>query len=139
MRSDRLFSPLPDTPPTGAAQPAARRWPIQLLLVLLALGALAAWWQRGRPQPAPAAPDGPVQCVSYAPFRQPGETPFDPKARVDEQRIAADLAILAQRTRCVRTYSVQQGLDAVPRVARRLGMTVLLGVWLGRDRSENAA
>ena len=46
---------------------------------------------------------------------------------------------LSARTGCVRTYSVQQGLDAVPRVAQSLGMKVMLGVWLGRDRQKNEA
>jgi glucan 1,3-beta-glucosidase len=39
----------------------------------------------------------------------------------------------------VRTYAVHQGLEAVPEVARRLGMRVKLGAWIGRDAEANAA
>jgi glucan 1,3-beta-glucosidase len=116
---------------------AARRL---LLLAALGLAAAAALWHGWRMGvPVPIAEPGAerLECVSYAPFRRPGETPFDPTARVDEVRIEADLRLLSSRTGCVRTYSVQQGLDAVPRVARRLGMQVLLGAWIGRDRREN--
>jgi glucan 1,3-beta-glucosidase len=49
----------------------------------------------------------------------------------------ADLAALTRLTRCVRTYSVDQGLDEVPRLARKHGLRVLLGVWIGRDAAEN--
>ena len=37
----------------------------------------------------------------------------------------------------MRTYSVDQGLDAVPRLARKHGLRVLLGIWIGRDAAEN--
>ncbi len=49
-------------------------------------------------------------------------------------RIEADLKFLSARFRCVRTYSVSQGLAEVPAVAETLGLQVLLGLWLGRDR-----
>lgn len=108
-----------------------------VLLAVLAAGALGYWWLQGRPQAVPQPGDDRVECVSYAPYRKANETPFDPTMRVTEARIAEDLRILGQRSRCVRTYSVQQGLDAVPRVAQQLGMTVLQGAWIGRDRAEN--
>jgi len=109
--------------------------------VLLAVfaAALLGWsaWhgiERAAPQPGVER----VDCVSYAPFRRPGETPFDPSNRVSRERIRADLSLLSTITGCVRTYSIDQGLDAVPSVARELGMQVLLGVWLARDREKNA-
>jgi glucan 1,3-beta-glucosidase len=37
----------------------------------------------------------------------------------------------------VRTYTVSDGFDQVPAVARELGLDVLLGVWIGRDREHN--
>jgi hypothetical protein len=41
------------------------------------------------------------------------------------------------RTRCVRTYTVSNGFDQVPAVARQLGLEVLLGLWIGRDSEHN--
>lgn len=104
---------------------------------LFALTALAGWCLQGWPREVPEAGVERVECVSYAPFRLPGESPFDETFRVTRERIADDLRLLAPRTRCVRTYSIDQGLDQVPAAARELGMQVLLGVWIGRDRDKN--
>jgi len=129
--------------PTGhdrRTSDAGRRRQAAAALLLLAAAALAAlgwWWRLGAPVDIVEPGAERLECVSYAPFRLPGETPFDPQAMVDEARIELDLRLLSARTGCVRTYAVSQGLDAVPRVARRLGMTVLLGAWLGRDRLAN--
>ena len=116
--------------------------PLRRAIVLLTLGAglllALAWWvERGLEIAPPDAADTALACMSYAPFRRPGETPFDPGARVSVERIEEDLRILRTRTGCVRTYSVSQGLDVVPEVARRLGMRVKLGAWLGRDARAN--
>jgi len=113
-----------------------------LALLTLGIGAAAVlwWWvERGRSVALPEVESARLQCVSYAPFRRPGETPFDPAFRVSPQRIEQDLRILRERAGCVRTYAVHQGLEAVPAVARRLGMRVKLGAWIGRDAGANAA
>ncbi|MDO4637010.1 MAG: hypothetical protein Q4B13_05620 [Lautropia sp.] len=112
------------------------RW--MTLLSLLAAILVLAWWRsEGTPQPVVEAASSKLQCVSYAPFRKPGETPLNPDTTVSPQRLREDLSILASRSQCVRTYSVIQGLDRVPEVARSLGMKVLLGVWIGRERDKN--
>jgi glucan 1,3-beta-glucosidase len=111
-----------------------------IVLAVVLTGAFAAvghWWLRGQPVAMPDAPSGRLQCVSYAPFRLPGETPHDRSFRVRPDRIEADLARLAEETACVRTYSVQHGLDAVPAAAQRHGLKVWLGVWIGRDAVQN--
>ncbi len=92
-----------------------------------------------------------LPCVSYSPFRhregsQGGGSgsdrgsevnPFNPEASVTPADIEADLRILKNRTNCIRTYGLSQGLDAVPGVARQLGMRVKLGVWLSGDTAQN--
>jgi glucan 1,3-beta-glucosidase len=133
-------SPSPPPAPVAAAARPLSRGRAALLVALLALAAtlsVVRWPWLASPVPVAESGVERVQCVSYAPFRRPGETPFDPLAFVDERRIEIDLKALAPLTGCVRTYSVSQGLDAVPRVARRLGMTVLLGAWIGRNAAEN--
>ena len=125
-----------------AARPrraAARRGLLLAAVFAATLAALSHGWRMGVPQPIAEPGAERLECVSYAPFRRPGETPFDAAAFVDEARIETDLRLIAARSGCVRTYSVSQGLDAVPRVAQRLGMTVLLGAWIGRDRRANEA
>jgi glucan 1,3-beta-glucosidase len=124
-------------PDTTAA--AARRWTAAALLVL-ALAALLAWAAgRGRPVALADAGRALVPCVSYAPFRRDGDSPFDPRLHVPAAQIEADLRLLATVTRCVRTYGLDHGIDAVPEIARRLGLRVVLGAWLGRDPQANAA
>lgn len=78
-----------------------------------------------------------IACVSYAPYRKPGETPFAQSHQVSEERILDDLTRLSAITDCVRTYSTQSGLQAVPKVAQSLNMQVLLGIWIGRKDTDN--
>lgn len=111
---------------------------ILLLFAIAAIASAAYWIRLGVPVDLVAAPSGRVSCVSYAPYRKAGESPFTPGYRVTEARIDEDLKALSRRFDCVRTYSVGQGLDQVPAIARRYGMKVLLGAWLGRDQVENA-
>jgi len=108
-----------------------------LALLTLALSGVYWWWAIGRPVTLPDAPSARIACVSYAPFRKDGESPLDPNAFISPQRIDEDLHALSQRFDCVRTYSQGQGLSAVPRIAQRYGMKVLLGIWLGYDRKAN--
>jgi glucan 1,3-beta-glucosidase len=49
---------------------------------------------------------------------------------VDPRQIDEDLAQLKQITDCVRTYSVDYGLDQIAEIAKRHGMKVLQGLWL---------
>ncbi len=123
------------SPPSS---PSSRVAPIAWLILVLAMVCGALWWWRiGRPVPLPDAPTARIACVSYAPFRKPGETPLDPHAFVSPERIDADLKALSERFDCVRTYSQSFGLNAVPAIAQKYGMKVLMGIWLGRDKAFN--
>jgi glucan 1,3-beta-glucosidase len=106
--------------------------------VLTAVAVAAAWWWLGRPLAAPAAASDPgrIQCMSYTPFRS-NESPLDKTTHAEASRIEADLAKLARLTGCVRTYATDNGLDQVPEIAQRLGIKVLQGLWLDRDRQKN--
>ena len=113
---------------------------VVLLVAVLGAAAGLAWWiARAAPVAIVDSPHDRVPCVSYAPYRLPGESPLVLGFRVDPARIDTDLALLAKRTACIRTYSVDQGLDAVPRLARKHGLRVLLGLWIGRDAQKNEA
>lgn len=114
------------------------RFCVWLVLVSATVAGALWWWLIGRPVQMPEAPSARIACVSYAPFREPGETPYDLKAFVSPERIDADLRALSERFDCVRTYSQGQGLSAVPEIAGRYGMKVIMGIWLGRDPVANA-
>ena len=111
-----------------------------LPLFFISIGIIAAAWSwLAAPVTLVRAPIDPatrLECVSYAPFR--GEqTPHDPRLIVSPEQIAEDLGALAKVSNCIRTYSIDNGLDKVPELAAKAGLKVLLGVWLGRDRAKN--
>ncbi|MCU0766727.1 MAG: beta (1-6) glucans synthase [Gammaproteobacteria bacterium] len=116
---------------------APRLLPPLAAVALVALAALAFWAWLGRPIPLPDAPGGKFECLSYTPYRG-SQTPFDKAFVVPKSQIEDDLAHLADTTRCVRTYSAMQGLDAVAEVAPHHGLDVLLGIWIGREAKDNA-
>jgi glucan 1,3-beta-glucosidase len=98
------------------------------------------WWWLATPVTlahAPIDPAAKLDCVSYAPFRG-DQTPLNPNLIVSEEQISEDLAELAKITGCIRTYSVDNGLDKVPAVASRVGLKVFLGIWIGNNRLKNA-
>jgi exo-beta-1,3-glucanase (GH17 family) len=76
--------------------------------------------------------------VSYAPFRG-SQTPLDPSTYVPAAQIEQDLTQLAKISDCVRTYSIENGLDQVPAIAGKVGLKVMQGIWLGSDRAKNFA
>lgn len=101
-----------------------------LLCSLLLLPAV--WHGLGRPHLLPGTPtDGRLQCVSYSPFGK-AQSPFDADFTPDWARIEADLAQLAVRFDCIRTYA-SSGLEALPALAARHGLSVLLGAWVSAD------
>ena len=87
---------------------------------------------------APIDPAAKLLCVSYAPFRG-AQTPLVAATRITPEQIAADLAQLAKISDCVRTYSIDNGLDQVPGLAAKVGLKVMQGIWLGSDRFKNLA
>lgn len=112
------------------------------LLAALAGGVLAVlaitgfWLWRAAPVLMPDAPGGRFACVSYAPFRGV-QTPFDPSLVIPRDQIEEDLTRLKTESDCVRIYAVNQGLDQVLPIAESLGMTVLMGLWIGRAAQDN--
>ncbi|MFO0452483.1 MAG: hypothetical protein ACK52I_28140 [Pseudomonadota bacterium] len=104
------------------------------LLVLLALAVLAGWWLDARPVAVPDGTGGRLPCISYAPAREGA----DGRGDVTVEQLRLDFAVLARHTGCIRTYTVSEGFDRVPEIAREFGLEVLLGLWIGRDRAHNA-
>ncbi|HEY0664201.1 MAG TPA: glycosyltransferase, partial [Thiobacillaceae bacterium] len=73
---------------------------------------------------------------SFSPYRlgqDPREKHYPTPAEID-----ADLALLAGKTVSVRSYSVEDNLAEIPRLARRHGLNVCLGAYLSYDDERNA-
>jgi exo-beta-1,3-glucanase (GH17 family) len=102
------------------------------LFAVAAAAIVTAWaWLGAAVQmpPSPLAAGEKLYCVSYTPFRGT-QSPLGPEIPVDPRQIDEDLAQLKHITDCVRTYSVDFGLDQIAQVAKRHGMKVLQGLWL---------
>ena len=134
-------SDCPDRSISASREPVPIAFRTPLALFLISLSTIAAvWCWLATPVSLTHAPIDPAKkldCVSYAPFRD-HQSPWNSGIIIRSEQIAEDLAELAKISRCIRTYSVENGLDKVPELASKVGLKVILGVWIGRDRRKNA-
>ncbi|MFV3305687.1 glycosyl hydrolase family 17 protein [Pseudomonas sp. NY15181] len=116
--------------------PQSSRFPFlpYCLALLIALFALCGlWYGLGKPVNLPdaATPTHKLQCVSYSPFAK-DQSPFDKPFVLRPEQMDADLALLATRFDCVRTYSMT-GLEGIPALARKHGLKLMLGAWVNAN------
>ena len=105
-------------------------------MTVLAIAAFWTWLGSPVPMPYPSGQGQKLYCVSYTPFRG-GQTPLDLSTMVPAAQIDEDLAALAKITDCVRTYSVDFGLDQIAGIAARHGLKVIQGLWLSSHPERN--
>jgi exo-beta-1,3-glucanase (GH17 family) len=79
-------------------------------------------------------PNGKLNSLSYAPFRE-GQSPllqiFPTAEQIDE-----DLRLLAEKTHSIRTYASSQGPLVIPELARKHGLTLIHGAWVGYVKAD---
>jgi glucan 1,3-beta-glucosidase len=126
-------SAIPDRSAAVRSRQSTRRLAVATALACLALAVTGSWWREAQPVSLADGVTARLPCVSYAPSKQSG----DSRSGVTVEQLRKDLALLAKRTRCVRTYTVAEGFDQVPAVAHELGLEVLLGLWISRDAVHN--
>ncbi|OIO05708.1 MAG: hypothetical protein AUJ49_00980 [Desulfovibrionaceae bacterium CG1_02_65_16] len=110
-----------------------------LATALVALAAAVAlnygfWWAQGRPQHIPDARDPRIKSASFSPYR-PGQSPFG--QTFTRTQMEEDMAVAAKYFTRIRTYSNGGQFAAVPELARRHGLKVILGAWIGASLSDN--
>jgi len=115
---------------------ATARFPLRPFLFACLFGLLALcgfWYGLGQPVilPDAATPTHKLQCASYTPFAK-DQSPFDQPFKPRLERMDADLALLATRFECIRTYSMT-GLEALPDLARKHGLKMMIGAWVNSN------
>ncbi len=106
---------------------------IALALMLVAGASVLFWASRDYAVIAPNW-DGLVRGISYTPSHNFTEKDHE---WTSPEQIDRDMATISQLTAHVRTYTVSNGLDRLPEIARRHGLTVSLGIWIGSDLDAN--
>lgn len=106
---------------------------IAMALVMVVGGSALFWASRDYTVSAPEW-DGQVRGIAYSPSRQFAE---NDQKHITPEHIDRDMEQLSHLTSHIRTYTVDGGMDKVPAIARRYGMTVTLGIWIGPDLAKN--
>jgi len=104
------------------------------IALFLVVGASALFWASRDYSVLAPEWDGQVRGIAYNPSHI-----FTKHEReeIAPEQIEHDLAQLATITQHVRTYTVAHGMDKVPEIAARHGITVSLGIWIGPDSELN--
>lgn len=88
-----------------------------ILLSTLLLANISWWSYLNRPHTVKPASEK-LDCVSYSPYRTKYSLNKD-KDFVTPETIDEDLALIATRFRCIRTYTTLHGMDRVPEIAQK--------------------
>jgi exo-beta-1,3-glucanase (GH17 family) len=105
-----------------------------LVFIVVVHGAIA--WSLNRPQDAGVdVPSGKLRSLSFAPYRE-GFSPIEEKFPLPEH-IDADLGLIADKTHTIRTYSILGGMQPTPAFARKHGVEMIQGGWLGDGHESN--
>ncbi len=106
------------------------------LSVLVILLNTAFTWLTNLPQDAGQdVPNGKLNSLSFAPYRE-GQSPLEEKFP-SVAEIEADLQLMAQKTRTIRTYASAEGnMPAIPALAKKYGLEMIQGAWLGTVNAD---
>jgi glycoside/pentoside/hexuronide:cation symporter, GPH family len=70
-------------------------------------------------------------CFSaYTENQNPGDT-------ITEAQIVKRLSVLASHTSWIRVFSCTNGHERIPKIAKQMGLNVMMGAWIGRDKEQN--
>ncbi len=105
-----------------------------VILAAVALANLATWAWINRPQEE-VAWDGVIRGVSFSPYGA-GDDPLEERFPTTEA-IDRDLQAVANHVNSVRTYSALDGMEQIPRLAKKYGLEVTAGAWLDTREERN--
>ncbi len=102
--------------------------------ILFAVVTFAIWALINRPTEVVPWPEE-ISGFAFSPFQRGQDAIFNVMPNEDE--IRSDVALLADKSRALRTYSSLGSLALIPGLARDFDMDVTLGIWLGTDTQVN--
>jgi exo-beta-1,3-glucanase (GH17 family)/cellulose synthase/poly-beta-1,6-N-acetylglucosamine synthase-like glycosyltransferase len=104
-------------------------------IIAIAITALTimVWALYNRPASEPAWPER-IQGFAFSPF-QVDQGPIWSKYPTMEQ-IESDIALLEGKTNAIRTYTVEETLAEIPRLAEKHGINIALGAWVDADEEK---
>ena len=106
------------------------------LLPLLAALILLAWYIPNRPQNPPGGQPGQkftsLSFEAYEPWESPLTDTFPTQAEAD-----TSMARVATETNAIRTYAAIDGDFDIAALAKKHGLKLWQGIWLGADRKKN--
>ena len=105
-----------------------------VLVVAFATLLHAAGWYLLHDRVSPPNVVGQLASVSFSPIAAGHDGEKDVTTK---EQIRSDLAVIAPYTRAIRTYSVGNGLAAVPELASEFGLHVTLGAWIDEWEEQN--
>ena len=115
------FEPRQSSDASQRTESRVLRTPLALLLItLIVVTAVWCWLATPVKLAHELIDSAKLDCVSYAPFRD-HQSPWNSTIVISPEQIAEDLAELAKISRCVRIYSVENGLNRVPELASEVG------------------
>ncbi|MDQ1363862.1 MAG: hypothetical protein QG652_1724 [Pseudomonadota bacterium] len=105
-----------------------------LIIIAVAVATIGIWAYVNQPTEQPPWPRI-VQGFSFSPFRahQDAIRHIMPS----EEDIEADLALLKGKTYAIRTYSTDDTLAEIPRLANKYNINVTVGAWIDADLERN--
>ncbi len=105
-----------------------------LISIAIAVICISFWAFLNQPETEPPWPER-IQGFSFSPMRE-GQSIIQHVLPTEEE-IDSDLALLADKTYAVRTYTMEGTLAQIPALARKHGLNVTLGAWLDKDLEKN--
>ena len=104
-------------------------------IIAIAITALTimAWALYNRPESEPAWPER-IQGFAFSPY-QADQAPIWNKPPSLED-IESDLALLAGTTNAIRTYTVEDTLSQIPKLAAKYDINVALGAWVDDNEEK---
>jgi len=106
------------------------------IVIAIAVICISSWAYLNRPKNEPAWPTR-IQGFCFSPYREGQSAVL--KTMPSEAEVESDLALLAEKTYAIRTYTVEGVMAKVPALARKYGINVALGAWLQKDPAQNEA